>query len=173
MRLFRQKGMTLIELLISISIIAIIVSLAAPSFSSLIVNQKIKGLGNEVTTDLYFSKMESAQSNQCITIEFSVTGYTIKKLAPYINPCSTSTATTITTLKTVVIDGNNTIDPSSGSTYLAVMFDPVRTTATFTGVPINISNTSASSRLLQISVSTLGRPKICSPSGSITGFSPC
>lgn len=175
MRFFSQRGITLIEAMIAISIIAIIASLAAPSFSTLMARQRIKGLGNEIMSDLFFSKMESAQSNQCIAVIFSATGYTIKKLSPYIIPCATATASTITTIKTVSIDGNNTLNPSSGNTYLGVIFDPIRTEAISSdyNLAINISNNSASSSLLQISVSSLGRPKLCSPSGSIAGVKPC
>lgn len=164
----RNNGFTLIELLISIALIAIIASVAAPSFTTLIATQRIKGFANELITDLSFAKMESAQKNQCVAVNFSPTGYTITQL-------STCTSTTGTTIKTVsnISDSNNTITPSSGSTYLRVMFEPVRTTANLTGTDIVISNTNAITRSLKIAVSTMGRTEICSPSASITGFKPC
>ena len=175
-----QRGVTLIELMVSIAVIAIIASLAAPSFSSVFADRKIKGLGGEIMSDLYFAKMESAQSNSCIAVDFSATGYTIRKLAPYPAPppCTIAAATTITTIKTVTISGNNTITPTSGTTYLSAIFDPVRTTATvamvgLVGATVDISNSGASSKSLRISVSTLGRPQICSPNGTVSGFTAC
>ncbi len=162
------KGFTLIELMISVALIAIIASLAAPSFTTMIATQRIKGLANEIMTDLSFAKMESVQKNQCIAVDFSTQGYTITQL-------TTCAATTGTAIKTVnnISDSNNSFSPSSGSTYLGIKFEPVRTTATITGTDLVISNTNASTRSLKIVVSTMGRAEICSPNATITGFKPC
>lgn len=170
------KGFTLIELMISIALIAIIASLAAPSFTTMIATQRIKGLANEIMTDLSFAKMESVQKNKCVAVDFTATGYTIKILSPYpaTHPCATATATTLTIIKTVSIESNNSITPSAG-TNVEVIFDPVRTTATISEANANIaiSNTNASTRSLKIMVSTMGRSEICSPGATITGFKPC
>ncbi|WP_348683645.1 GspH/FimT family pseudopilin [Acidovorax soli] len=162
------KGFTLIELLISVAMIAIIASLAAPSFTTMIATQRIKGLANEIMTDLSFAKMESVQKNQCIAVDFSAQGYTITQLTT----CTTTTGATIKTVNNISAS-NNSFSPSSGTTYLGIKFEPVRTTATITGTDLVISNTNASTRSLKIVANTMGRAEICSPSATITGFKPC
>lgn len=152
-------GFTLIELLISIAIAVVLATLAAPSFTSFMASQKIKGLGNEITTDLSYAKMESVQKNAIVTVAFSSTGYTITSAG--------------TTLKQVVISGNNTLSPASGSTYTNVNFDPVRATADVTGGSIDVSNISDSSLSLRVSINVMGRSQICSPSASVTGYISC
>jgi type IV fimbrial biogenesis protein FimT len=165
---YSAKGFTLIELMISIALIAIIASLAAPSFTTMIATQRIKGLANEIMTDLSFAKMESVQKNQCVAVNFTASGYTITQLP-------TCSATSGAVIKTVgnISDSNNSLTPSSGTTYLGVKFEPVRTTAIITGTDVVISNTNASTRSLKIVVSTMGRSEICSPSATITGFKSC
>lgn len=157
----RLTGLTLIELLVGIAIAAVLATMAAPSFTNFIASQRIKGLANEITTDLSYAKMESAQRNAQVTMVFSATGYTIARDG--------------TTIKQVIIDNNNTLTPDSGTTYTSISFDPVRSTATFTAGSgsIDISNISTSSLSLRISVNGMGRSQICSPSASITGYPSC
>lgn len=159
----RCRGFTLIELMVAVAIATILATLAAPSFTSFIASQRIKGLSNEITTDLAYAKMEAVQRNAVVTVAFSATGYSI-----------TSGGGTI---KNVVLSGNNTFAPTTGTTYVSLEFDPVRAMATFADAAetgsLNISNSNASSISLRILINRMGRSQICSPSGSISGYTSC
>ena len=56
-----QKGFTLIELLITIVIIAIVVAIAAPSFTTMILNQRSEGVSEELVGALQLAKTEAVK----------------------------------------------------------------------------------------------------------------
>ena len=62
------KGFTLIELMVVISIIAILASLAAPSFAGMIKRQKVSGEANVLFSLIYFSRSEAIKRNSIVTI---------------------------------------------------------------------------------------------------------
>jgi type IV fimbrial biogenesis protein FimT len=65
--------MTLIELMIVISIIAVIVTLAVPSFSDYILTQRARGAAEGLISALQNTKAEAIKTNQITSIEFQPT----------------------------------------------------------------------------------------------------
>lgn len=62
------KGLTLIELMIVIAIIAIISSLAAPSFNDLLRRQQVSGEANILFSLAYLARTEAIKRNSVVTI---------------------------------------------------------------------------------------------------------
>lgn len=151
----RSRGLTLIELLTVVVVLAIVTALAAPSFSDYLGRSGVKGAANEAFSDLQFARSESVQRNAAVTVTFNASGYTIAQGA--------------TTLKTVTLESPNAI--ASGSSMTA-SFDPVRGTATVTDGPVVFSN-SRTAGTLRVTVNQVGRASICSPGGAIKGFATC
>ncbi|WP_318461903.1 prepilin-type N-terminal cleavage/methylation domain-containing protein [Photobacterium leiognathi] len=55
----RQRGFTLLELVIAVSVMSILIAMAAPSFSNLIASQKIKRLATELEWIMVQAKSEA------------------------------------------------------------------------------------------------------------------
>jgi len=54
-----QRGFTLVELLVTISIAAILLTLAVPSFSTLILNQQVRVAAGDMQTTLFYARSEA------------------------------------------------------------------------------------------------------------------
>ena len=72
-----SSGFTLIELMVTIAVLAIIVSIAAPSISTQLANQRVKSTANTFTSALKEAKVESIIRRQPLTISFDNTGKVI------------------------------------------------------------------------------------------------
>jgi type IV fimbrial biogenesis protein FimT len=150
-----SRGMTVIELLVGVLVVGVLAVIAAPAFGEYFAAQRLKGSAEELFADLQFARMSSVQSNATVTFTMAANGYSIARGA--------------TTLKTVTLANNSSI--SSGSTMVAT-FEPVRATATVANGPVVVAN-SLTSRTLRVTVNSMGRPSICSPSGTVRGYESC
>ena len=158
----RQKntGMTLLEVMVVVAIIGIIVAIAAPSFSTMLEKQRIKGAAEAMLADLRWARAEAIKRNKKVRVTFttgSSWSYTING-----DPTGANTL-----LKTV--NGSNFPSTALRRARFAgrvayTTFDPVRGTNNGT-VTITSNNFSAG-----VKVSTLGRVRIC---GSMGDYDAC
>ena len=61
---------TLIEVMISVAVIAVIVTLAAPSFREMILMQRLRGINAQLVTDMKFARSEAVSRNVHIQVQF-------------------------------------------------------------------------------------------------------
>jgi type IV fimbrial biogenesis protein FimT len=61
-------GFTLIELLVAIVVLAVLVTIAAPSFSSMVANNRATAAANELLGTLQFARSEAVKLNRDITV---------------------------------------------------------------------------------------------------------
>jgi type IV fimbrial biogenesis protein FimT len=64
----RQGGMTLIELMTTASILAVLMTLAVPSFQSVIASVRLSSAVNELSSTLTRARMESMRSGNRVTV---------------------------------------------------------------------------------------------------------
>src|SRR3546814_19233482 len=69
-------GFTLIELMVTISVLAILMMLAVPSFTSIINSNRLTAQSNEVVAALQLARMEAIKQNRRAIVCRSATGTT-------------------------------------------------------------------------------------------------
>ena len=76
-RIRRERGFTLLELMISLTVFAILVSLAVPSFRNLMLNNTLTATGNDLLASLQTARGEALKRNQqvvlCLTTNVTAT----------------------------------------------------------------------------------------------------
>ena len=127
-----SSGFTLIELMVTIAVLAIIVSIAAPSISMQLANQRVKSTAATLENALKEAKTESVIRRQPLTVILDVSKKTIK-----IQHIVSSEV--ISTLSSYKYDTKSTIKPASNNTQ----FKPNKI-ANATVYTICDSNTAAS-----------------------------
>jgi len=193
-RSFRTKsaGLTMLELMITLAIVAIIVNLSVPSFSGFRETQRLIGAAEQLYGSLQRARSESVARNIPVYVNFAADGSEVwtygtsseNSLCDVSLTLSTSTGACV-----LVIDDGNSINDnadlvlvrssseefqevsmsisnfSSGNSQIE--FDPVRGMASSAQVDLETENENH----LRIKVSLLGRVFLCSPNGSVAKYS--
>ena len=68
-----QKGVTLIELMIAVGILAIVVAIAVPNFQSMIQNNRLTSAANEMLGVFQVARSEAIRANRRVTLAFNAT----------------------------------------------------------------------------------------------------
>lgn len=64
----RQRGFTLIELIITMAVLAVVVSIAAPNFQSLMANQRVKAAADELLMSIMYARAEAIKTRSAIAV---------------------------------------------------------------------------------------------------------
>ena len=67
-RAWGGRGFTMLEVLVTISVLAILTSIAVPGFQSFISGQRIKSLTYDLTADLLLARSEALKRNGAVSI---------------------------------------------------------------------------------------------------------
>lgn len=135
-----SSGFTLIELMVTIAVMAIIVSIAAPNVSSQLANQRVKSTTATLHTALREAKTESIIRRKAITVSIKDTG--IIKLIEGSDNIATYTYDAKSTITGK--DGDNKAKDNS-------VFSTDKTADAKVTYTICDSNTSASPRQIEVS----------------------
>lgn len=149
----RMHGLTVIELLVVIALIAIVLAVAIPGFGELLERRRVEGVANELSADLQYARSEAVSRQVAVTLTTAADG------ASY-------TITGIPTQKTVTLPSRITVTANVVRSY-----DPLRGT-TGGDATIDIASTSTAGQL-RITSNFMGRVQMCSPSGSLRGYTSC
>lgn len=171
MRLFRQQGLTLLEAMITLAVIAIVAAIAVPSFSDFILTQRAKGAAEGLTAALQNAKAEAVKTNSEISIVFkpATTGTT------HTSWCYGMTETGDTTCDCSASPSDCAVGSVvDGDTYQDVTlffnaddnrtFEPVRGGAS--GTQGTVTFDAGNNKTLGVRLSTIGRISVCRPSGT-------
>lgn len=194
-------GLSLLELLISVAVMGIIISVAVPNMAEFSVNQRLVGAAEQVYGHLQQARSEAVARNTAIYANFSVNGTTswIYGLSSVNSLCNLAVTDPAFANACVmpIDDGDGNLDPGDGSVdpgdlilmrFTGGEYDDVAMgiagfssgTTQFLFDPVRGTATSgqvnlesANGSLLRVSVSLLGRVSLCSPDGSVDNYGTC
>lgn len=191
---FVPRGLTLVELMIVIAVVAVISMLAAPSFRDLILMQRLRGINAQIVTDMQFARAEAAARGLFVTVRVGPAGagawscYTIFTdtnlpagavstacdcLQPEAARCTPSPA--VREIRTVIVPVAQQVRLSlSAGQPNRFAFDPVNGSIRLPMIDgaeppprdFVIGASIDGARALATAVGVAGRPTICSPAGS-------
>lgn len=152
-----QGGFTLIEAMLTLAVLGVLIVMAIPSFGNMMEKRRVMGAAEAIYSDLRWARSESIKRNLRVRVRFTEGtnwSYTVNADPTGVN----------TLLKTV--NGSDFPLTSVRVTFEDnyTTFNPVRGTVRNGSVLLSSSHYSA-----RVSLSTLGRTRIC----GIGGYDPC
>ena len=167
----RQRGMTLLEVIIVLIIAAILAAISVPAFSDLILTQRAKGAAEGLTSALQNAKAEAVKTNSVISIVFkpSATGtahsswcYGMTVTGSATCDCTASPTDCATGS---VVDGDTYKDVTANFNASDLRsFEPVRGGAN--GTQGTVVFAAGNNKDLGVRLSTIGRISVCRPTGT-------
>ncbi len=108
-----QRGFTLVELMVTIAVLAIIMALAVPSFTGLIRSSRLTGAANELVASVQLARSEAVRLNGGVSLCRSDDGATCASggnWTRYLTVTRDGTVLRTTTLRTGLVVTSNTLD---------------------------------------------------------------
>lgn len=165
-----SSGFTLTELLVSIMIIAVLATVAIPSFTSHLAANRLKGAANQLYTDLHLAKTESVKRNANIFFR-AASGTTWSYGIGTTNACScTGSACTSCDLKTATSSDFSDISVSASTFGSGISFSSIQARPSAGG---SLTFQNSDGLQLRVVLNLVGRPRICGPSGATLGYPSC
>jgi len=180
----RSSGFTIIEMTVTLIVVGLIVTLAAPSMSRMIARHRVQGVQAELIGDLQLARSEQARRNgnvESVSVSFGsnadMTCYTIHTGTAACDCTRTpgdacGAVPPAQELKTMQFARTAGVSVAASSASAPrVVFSPPQGLVTPTDVVIDVQ--SATRGQLRTSINQTGVPTTCSPDGSISGVPTC
>ena len=171
-----ERGFTLIELLIVMALAAIILAIAAPSFTTTLTKRRMEGVAAELSTDIQYARSEAAQRNAAVGVVFGASCYTVYVLGTTNATTCAALGTGGSALKNVQVGGGTSLAFAPAVAGAFIAFDPVRGMAvdaaagtTDLSGAVTVTNSAGDWQIRAI-VTKVGRAKLCSPNNTVTSL---
>lgn len=160
------RGFTLIELMVTVSVAAVLLAVAAPSFNSVVINNRLSGYANSWVASAQLARSEAIKRNSPVTLCRSANGSTCAASGTWDQGWVVRHATTNTVIQ--VQQALPDRYDMTGSVY-TIDFQSVGAGATVATVKICPTPALSDGAGRDISLSATGRPAI---SANRTGVCP-
>jgi len=176
MRFSAMRGFTLIEMMISVAVLIVLVAIVAPSFNNFFDKYRVKRAADTFSSFLINSKSEAIKWNKSVSAVITGTGATwcVGMTEAATCNCSTGGACQIDGVDRVIsstaFKGVQLLGPATASTPHVFEFKTNRGTVAGND---SVELESAAGLKLNVVVSQVGRIRLCSPGGSISGYPSC
>ena len=161
----RERGLTLVELLVAVAVLAILLAVAVPAFSGMLHNSRLRGAADVMMADLRQAMTESIKRDGNISISFS------QGASGWCYGYSVGAACDCHTANACVVDGVERVTRGSG--YAGVLLTPGVSGNRFSFQPRrgtvtagNVQFTASHGKAVRVVVSGYGRIRAWSPAGS-------
>lgn len=161
----RKQGITLIELMVTLSVLVIVLLLAMPPFSEFLAKRRLEGASTELGTDLQYARSLAVdhRTDVSLTTRDNGQGYDI------VGNVIENGILLQKTFKTASLSGGAAV---SGG--VMVSFEAHRGMRGTTGSDPSVTVTSpGTAATLTISVNQTGRVQVCSPGGIMKAYPAC
>lgn len=171
-RLPRTQGVTLIELMVAVAVVAILAMVAAPALGDFILKARVRGAAEALWNDLTYARSESVLRNQTITVSItSGASWCYGLNATGTCDCGTAGSCSIKTVSVSAFQGT-----ALASNFTALTFDGVQGVISGTGGTIGTDSVLLGNAIGQAGVKPLPVSlKLCSPaeSANAVGYPSC
>jgi type IV fimbrial biogenesis protein FimT len=170
-----QRGWTLVEGLISLSVTAIALGAAVPGFDAARERRHLDGAAAQLETDLQLARSLAVLHNRTVRVGFrtdsSGSCYVVHSSGPGACTCDASGTATCTggaeALRSMAYGSNLPITLTSNAASMA--FEHVRGTVT----PTSTVRITGQGRAVHVVTNIMGRVRTCSPTSAVPGYPAC
>lgn len=162
----RARGLTLVELMVALAILAVLGTLAGPPLGDMLARQRVQTAAVMVGTDLGESRHESARRGTTVFVNFQ--GGADWCYVITVDPEATCADASERVLKRVSAKQHPGVSLTSRP---QVAFDG--TMGLGPSQPLVVQLASARGHVAQVQVTLLGRAKACSPDGALRTLPRC
>ena len=158
-----RRGLTLLEMLVALAIVAVLMTLALPSFGNMISRHRLKAAAEQMSMDLAELRMQSTQRGQTMHVSLSAGAQWCYALAVAGGcDCRVPQGCQLKTVRAkdhpgvTLLEGQDLrIDPQPGQGGGSALLQ------------------GSDGARLRVGLSPLGRPKVCAPAAAVPGFAAC
>lgn len=195
----RCRGLTIIELMVVVGVVAVLAALAAPSLREFMARQRVAAINSELVTDLQFARSEAVARGRQVRVQFreddTMTCYTLHTFGLALGNCdclkplgtACDGVPNLTEIKTtqVLKSTSVTVRPPGAFPYNYLVFTEPKGLANWRDhagdsadyvtnwEDFKVTVESSISGKLRTATNLVGRPQVCSPNGSMSGVPPC
>lgn len=117
-----HRGVTLIELMVVVAILAILMAVGVPSFKSLIAGQKVKAAASDLQINLNLARAEALKRNATVTLKPNsgsdwTLGWSVSDMAGTVLATTPSTTVTISGPALVKYKSSGRIDTTASASF--------------------------------------------------------
>lgn len=171
-----QRGFTLIELSVVTSVLAVVVSSIAPSFTGSVERRHVQGVATQLETDIQYARSTAGATGQALRISFQsgagASCYVLHSGAANACACDAQGVAHCTgdaeVIRTVHLPSSVAVQLQSN--VRSMLFNPARNTVTPAGT---LRVTGSSGAAVHHVVNIVGRVRSCSPQAKVPGLKAC
>ncbi len=187
----RERGFTLIELMVSLAILAVMVVAAAPSFADFFERYRLRSAVDDTITLFAQARQGAVEEDRNVTVAVGADTTTwcvgakqrippprYEQILTGADPCNCagSPAACVVNGEPMIVDGAQRPGVTLGAGGTTFTYDSKNgTLANLTLTPSIDFNSSSQRYALRVQVSALGQARACVPTGKrpVPGYSPC
>ena len=144
----------MIEAMVVVALVAVLAALVAPSFIDQLARRRLEGVATDLSTDLQFARMQAVSDRDPVRVVTEVSGSQYRLVR-----------NNGTTLKTVVMPAGVTV-----TNAITISYDQLRGASNAAQITLSSTKTTAQ---LRVATNVMGRVSMCSPAGSLKGYTAC
>jgi type IV fimbrial biogenesis protein FimT len=166
----RQRGLTLLELIVALAIVAVLTTLAVPSFAGMLARHRLKAAAEQLQMDLAELRLMSAQRGQPLYLDVHAGTQWCYALAVASGcDCRVPQGCQMKSVRAADHPGVTLLEGD------ALVID-ARSSGPSPGRPALLQSSEGrgiEGARLRVGLSPLGRPKICAPGAAVPGYPGC